>query len=129
MSPFDVVNIICESKEYDKDEVIQAYNAFLINKCFSNAKDLVFFANEMNQRYNLDDDQQFDFYMNLPLPRKKRYGLWTKKDAQDENLSLISEHYSINKQRAEEVLKILTPEQIAIIKDKMNKGGRNGKSS
>jgi hypothetical protein len=61
MSPFDIASHINEKKGVlDVDEV--GYNSYVINKVLSNTIDSVLFANEMNLRWNVPKQQQYDFY-------------------------------------------------------------------
>ena len=45
-----------------------------------------------------------------------------------ENLEYVKEFYGYNNEKAKVALDILTDEQISAIKQKMNKGGRDGRN-
>lgn len=99
------------------------YNAFIINRGLSNNIQTVLFANEMN-RYNfIPKDWQYSFFWN-GIPKGKRFDKWAKKTS-DDVIETIQSCYHINKLRAEEYAKILTAEQIDLIKQKLKKGGKN----
>lgn len=121
---FDVVNTI-NSKQGDQDEMVAAYNAFMVNKALSMNMDTVFFANEMNTRYSLGNKQQFDFYYNA-IPKAKRFGKWVKADERSEDINMVAQVYGVNERLAEQYLRLLTADQLELIKAKTMKGGRYG---
>lgn len=126
-SPFDIVKSINSKKDArDAEGFDKAYVPFIINKALANHQQTVLFANEMNQRAHLDVDMQYDFYYNGVTKNPKRFGKWRKKASQ-EDLELIQRHYGVNTQRAEEILKRLTKEQINEIKSLYFMGGRKAK--
>lgn len=126
MSPFDILKIIYEKKDHDREEVLADYDAFVINKGMSFNRDTVFFANVCNQFYSLDKGMQFDFLLGL-VPKGKRYGEWVKNTINNSDVDLVAEYFDINKTIAERYLSILTEDQLIIIKNKMAKGGRHGR--
>lgn len=126
MTPFEILDIIYLKKEHDRQEVLSNYKAFVINKGLSFNTDTLFFANAMNQYYNLGSDMMFDFYLN-GIPKGKRYGRWQKKDINNkDDIELIQQYFNVNVMVAEKYLELLTSEQIDSIRIKMIKGGANG---
>lgn len=123
ISPFDFVNAIHHSKEQliHDDWSEKQYNPFIVNKSLSFGSDTVIQANEMNSRPHLDKKLQFDFLINTVRPRK-RFNKWIKAD-KIENLEVIKQYYRYNTEKALQVMTILSPEQIQLIKDKMFTGG------
>jgi hypothetical protein len=99
----------------------KAYQAFLINKNFSNFHDTILYANEMNIHHTADKKLQFDYLLNSVRPRK-RFSPWHKKTIHND-FEYVKEYYGYNNKKTEEALKILSKEQIDIIKSKLNKGG------
>lgn len=97
------------------------YPAFIINRMLAGQLDCVLYANEMNKHYTMPYDMQYNFLLHT-IRKKKRFTPYLKK-SKLENLPLIMEYYNINTEKAEEYLKILSNEQIKLIKDKLNKGG------
>ena len=83
-------------------------------------------VNEINQFHHLDKKLQFDFLINSLRPRK-RYTPWVKA-MKLENLEYVKEFYGYDNEKAKVALDILDDEQISAIKQKMNKGGRNGRN-
>lgn len=128
MNPFDYVNAINLTKKNlmrgtENDQLAEkGYNPFLTNRALSYHNDTVFFANEMNQRHQLDKKMQFEFLLNIVRPRK-RFSNWSKKESGGD-LALVKEYYDYNDQKALQALSILTGEQIKHIRQKLEKGGK-----
>ena len=83
-------------------------------------------VNEINQLPHLDKRLQFDFLINSLRPRK-RFSPWMKA-TKLENLEYVKEYYGYNNEKAKEALEILNDEQISAIKQKLYKGGRDGRN-
>ena len=98
------------------------YPAFIINKCLAPFNDTIMLVNEMNYHNHLDNKLQYDFLLNS-LKREKRFASWMKA-SKVKNLEYVKEYFGYNNQKARAALDILTDEQIATIKDKLNKGGK-----
>ena len=118
----DWLNSINQNKKniYEEDPDAK-YPAYIINRCMSGHLDTVMFANEMNLSSHLDSDMQYSFYLNS-LRKKRRYSPWLKKD-KAENLDLIKQYFGYNNDKARDALRILTNDQIELIKSKLNTGG------
>ena len=101
------------------------YPAFVINKCLSAFPDTIHFVNEMNRLPNLDKKLQYDFLLNT-LRSRKRFAPWMKPN-KSEDLECVKEYYGYSNEKAKSALKLLSPEQIKYIKNKLNTGGTNGK--
>ena len=102
------------------------YPPFIVNKCIAPFPDTVMLVNEINQLHHLDKKLQFDFLINSLRPRK-RYTPWLKAKKL-KNLEYVKEFYGYNNAKAKAALDILNDEQISAIKQKLNKGGKNGRS-
>ena len=110
-----------EDEEWEKK-----YPSFIVNKCVAPFTDTILLVNEINQLHHLDKKMQFDFLLNSLRPRK-RYTPWLKAKKL-ENLDYVKEYYGYNNEKAKVALDILSDEQISAIKQKLNKGGRDGRS-
>ena len=106
--------------EEDPSE-IKNYPPYIINRCLSGHLDCVMFANEMNKYSFLDKDMQYSFYLNS-LRKKKRFSPWLRKDKVTD-LEIIKQYYGYSNEKASNALKILTPEQINYIKQRLETGG------
>ena len=127
MSPFDFLNAINTTKKNLFEEDAQAskdYKPFLINRGLSYFPDTIFYANQMNQHPSLDKDMQFFFFLNI-ISRKKRFSKWSKKDSETESLELVKEYYGYSSEKANEALKVLSEENLIMIKEKLYKGGKS----
>ena len=126
----DYLNAINHEKKnlMDTDDEMweKKYPPFIINKCLAPFPDTIFKVNEMNKHHQLDKKLQFDFLLNS-LRTRKRYTPWVKA-MKLENLEYVKEFYGYNNEKAKVALDILTDEQISAIKQKMNKGGRDGRN-
>ena len=106
--------------EEDPSE-IKNYPPYIINRCLSGHLDCILFANEMNKNSFLDKDMQYSFYLNT-LRKKKRFSPWLRKDKVTD-LEIIKQYYGYSNEKAFNALKILTPEQIKFIKQRLDTGG------
>ena len=106
--------------EEDPSE-IKNYPPYIINRCLSGHLDCVLFANEMNRYPNLDKDMQYSFYLNT-LRKKKRFSPWLRKEKVTD-LEIIKQYYGYSNEKASQALKILSQEQIAFIKQRLEIGG------
>ena len=110
----------------EEDEMREKkYPPFIVNKCLMPFQDTILFVNEMNQYPQLDKKLQFDFYLNS-LRSRNRYTPWMKAKKLN-NLECVKEYYGYNNEKARVALDILNDEQISAIKQKLDKGGRNGR--
>jgi|TARA_Y100000004_G_scaffold158094_1_gene184217 hypothetical protein len=122
----DYLNTINQTKEnlMDGDDPAweKNYPPFIINKCMSQHLDTIMFANEMNQYQGLDKKLQYDFFINIVRPRK-RFSPWGKKE-KISNLDIVKKFYGYSTEKAIQALRILSNDQIEIIRDKLNTGGK-----
>ena len=126
----DYLNAINHTKEplmdTEDEEWEKKYPPFIVNKCLAGFQDTIMLVNEINQYPHLDKKLQFDFLINSLRPRK-RYTPWVKA-MKLENLEYVKEFYGYNNEKAKVALDILDDEQISAIKQKMRKGGRDGRN-
>jgi len=119
----DWLNSINFTKEnlIEDPSQIKDYAPYIINRCLSGHLDCVLFANEMNKYSFLDKDMQYSFYLNT-LRKRKRFSPWLRKDKVTD-LEIIKQYYGYSNEKASNALKILTPEQINFIKQRLETGG------
>ena len=107
----------------DEDpDMIKDYAPYVINRCLSGHLDCILFANEMNKYHFLNKDMQYTFYLNT-LRKKKRFSPWLRKD-KIEDLESVKQYYGYSNEKAFQVLKILSNEQIEFIKQRLEIGGK-----
>ena len=109
-------NLIDEDSSIEKD-----YPPYIINRCYSGHLDAVMFANEMNMYNFLPKKMQYDFFINT-LRVKKRFSPWLRKD-EIKNLDYVKRYYGYSNEKAKQILKILSKEQLNFIKSKFETGG------
>jgi len=115
------INFNKENLIEEDSTLIKEYPPFIINKCLSGHLDCVLFANEMNKYHFLDKDMQYSFYLNI-LRKRKRFSPWLRKDKVSD-LDYVKQYYGYSNEKALQVLKILSHEQIEFIKQRLDTGG------
>ena len=113
---FNKTNLIEEDPSTIKD-----YAPYIINRCLSGNIDSILFANEMNKYSFRAKALQYSFYLNT-LRKKRRFSPWLRKDKVTD-LEIIKQYYAYSNEKASNALKILTPEQINFIKQRLETGG------
>ena len=125
----DYLNAINNTKEPlmdSEDETWEKkYPPFVVNKCLMPFQDTIFIVNEMNQLPNIDKKLQFDFFLNS-LRARKRYSPWAKA-TKLENLEYVKEFYGYSNAKAKSALDILSEDELATIRKRLYKGGKNGR--
>mgnify|MGYP003306521353 FL=1 len=109
-------NLIDEDPSIEKE-----YSPYIVNRCFSGHLDAILFANEMNKYNLLPKKMQYDFFINI-LRTKKRFSPWIRKD-KIKDLDYVKRYYGYSNEKALQVLKILTKQQLNFIKSKFEIGG------
>lgn len=108
-------------------EIDGDYEQWRVNTILANHKDIVLHVNEVN-KYNVPDKNHYNYLFNSV----KKYKRWSKGLSKEEKkkleqekelISLISEYYKYNTLRAKEALKLLSVDEIEIIKKRLDKGG------
>jgi hypothetical protein len=125
-SPFDYISAVSYTKKdmfKEEDFAHKEYAPFMVNRGLSYFPDTIMYANEMNRNDHLDKDCQFYFLLNS-ITKNKRWSKWAKKDPVSKNLELVKEYFGYSDERAKEALSVLTKDQLKLIKEKLDKGGR-----
>ena len=115
------INFTKDNLVEEDPNVIKDYPPYIINRCLSGHLDSIMFANEMNKYPNLDKALQYSFYLNT-LRKKKRFSPWLRKDKVTD-LEIVKQYYGYSNEKALNALKILTPDQINFIKQRLDIGG------
>jgi hypothetical protein len=119
MSPFDFINSINRSKPdmmKDDPSCEKEYNAFIVNRAFSYFPDTIEHAQNMNMYPNLPSRLQYD-YMRKAIKPRNRFTKWAKKTSTDD-VDFLKKHFSINQNRAEEARRLITDEQMKMIRER-----------
>ena len=120
----DWLNSINQTKKNlidDDPSIEKEYSPYIINRCYSGHLDAIMFANEMNQYHFLPKKMQYDFFLNT-LRVKKRFSPWLRKD-EIKDLNYVKRYYGYSNEKAKQILKILSKEQLNFIKSKFETGG------
>ncbi len=109
-------------RETENDELAEkGYDPWQTNRFFSFFYDTVLAANEMNKSYDLPKIMQYEYYL-YGVRKAKRKADWPKR-AKEEDIDLIARNYTLNINKAKEVLSILTRDQVDEIRYKMSNVG------
>lgn len=101
----------------------KGYDPFMINRCLAQNIDTLLSADRMNQLHHLPKDIHYA-YLLADVSQKKRYGKWAKKPEVNKDLELICSYYEVNHEVAQGYLRLLKPEQIEELRERMSGGGR-----
>ena len=115
------INFTKQNLIEEDPDAINKYPPYIVNRCLSGHLDCIMFANEMNKFPNLDKDLQYSFYLNTHR-KKRRFSPWLRKDKVTD-LEIVKQYYGYSNEKASNALKILTPEQINFIKQRLDIGG------
>ena len=124
MSPFEFLNAINFTKKnvMSDPENEKYYNSFIINRSLSYFPDTVAIANEMNKYHHLDSRLQFSFLINI-IRKRKRFSKWIKPEIEND-VEVVKEYYGYSNEKARQVIQLLTPQQLDVLRKKVSKGGR-----
>ena len=126
----DYLQAINETKkpllDSDDKEWEKKYPPFVINRCLSMFYDTIMHSNEMNGLHFLPKTMQFHYLINS-IRKKKRFGGKWLSQAKLKDMDIVKEYYGFSNAKAKEALTLLTKDQIEIIRNNLNKGGRKRK--
>ena len=118
LNPFLYVKSI-NKKDYQYD--LSGYNPFLTNRAFAAFIDTVMFAEQMNQAHLLSPALQYDFYY-YGIRKGSRFDP-IPKPTEPEGLEVVMAYYDYSKQKAREVMSLLSKQDILNMIKSMDKGG------
>lgn len=125
LTPFDYIDAISHTKEdlFDGNENAEKeYNAYIVNRGLSFGADTVLYANEMNRYHFLQKQHQFQFLQGT-IRKRKRYNSWIRAEKESEDIAALKEYYNYSNDDAKYALSLLMPDQLELIKQRLNKGG------
>ena len=128
-NPFVYVDSVTNSKKNlmrgsaNDDLAEKGYKPYMTNRSLSYHQDCILYANEMNMRKHLEHKLQYEYLLNTLRKRKRRGSKWGK-DKPDATVEMIMEYYGYGRAKAEQVLRVLTDEQLAMIEVALDKGGK-----
>ena len=104
------------------DENEKEYNPYIVNKALSFHKDCILYANEINKVPDIDKLMQYDYLQKSIRKYKRPFQKWEKL-IKSKELSIIKEYYKLSNEKAKELVNIITPSQIKVLEQKLDKGG------
>ena len=127
MNPFEFLNSINYNKndlmsDQEEQEIETKYNSFLVNRSLSYFPDTVAVSNEMNRYHHLDNKLQYHFLLNM-VRKRKRFSKWMKVDEMSD-IEVVKKYYGYNNIKAKQALSLLSRDQLTIIRQKVDQGGR-----
>lgn len=126
----DYLSAINQTKEplldSEDEEWTKKYPPFIVNKCVAPFPDTILLVNEINQQHHVDKKLQFDFLLNS-LRARSRYAPWLKAKKY-KDIEYVKEFYGYGNAKAKSALDLLSDDELSAIKQRLNKGGRNGRS-
>jgi len=124
LSPFDFLNSINSTKKdlMEDPDTEKQYVPFVVNRTLSYFPDTVAIANEMNKYHHLDSKLQYQFLINI-IRKRKRFSKWIKSELEN-NIDKVKEYYGYSDAKARQILPLLSTDQLNIIINKVDKGGR-----
>lgn len=116
----DILPSIMQTKKYALEEEGD-YVPFVVNRALSYHADCLLAANEMNRNYEVHKAAQYQFLLNTVRSQKRSYSKW-EKPIENEDLESVKLFFGYSTAKAVEALRILTEEQIAMVRTKTKLG-------
>lgn len=117
----DIIPSILQTKK-DVLEEEKDYVPYVVNRALSYHLDCILYTNQMNIHNKLDKRLQYQYLLNSIRPMKRKFQPWQKASV-EKDLEYVKEYYGYSDEKAKDALRILTDDQIALIKEKLDKGG------
>lgn len=117
----EIIPSILQTKK-DVLDTEKDYVPFLVNRSLSYHMDCILHANQMNLNPSISPKLQYQYLLNTIRPMKRKFQPW-QKQGEVKNLEYVKEYFGYSNEKAKEALRILSDEQIALIKEKLEKGG------
>lgn len=115
-------SILTSKKEVELINERTDYPAWNINRVLANYKDCILYANMMNMNSHISQKLQYQFLLNTVRPIKRPFNK-TDRDKVNRDLESVKLYFSYSNEKAKDALRILSDEQIALIREKTEKGG------
>lgn len=117
----EIIPSILQTKKDVLDNV-KDYKPYLVNRSLSYHIDCILYANQMNMNHHLDEKLQYQYLLNTIRPMKRSFKSWQKASG-TKDIDCIKEYFGYSNDIAKEALRLLTDEQITLIKEQLEKGG------
>jgi hypothetical protein len=117
------VNLFAENR--DDLTVEKEYSPYIINRCMSYFPDTIFQVNQINRFGDVPKEHHFMFLSGI-IPKRKRFSKWIKKEKFDD-IDLVKQVFGYSTKRAEEVVSLLSKEQLQEMRNSLYTGGVKSK--
>jgi len=118
----EIIPSILQTKKYVLDEE-KDYKGFLVNRSLSYHMDCILYANQMNMNHSIPAKLQYQYLLHTIRPMKNRKFQPWQKQAVVKELDCVKEYFGYSDEKAKEALRILSEDDLKIIKVKLDKGG------
>ncbi len=95
--------------------ILKNYNIYIINRILAKHKDILPFIVELNKFNTIKPDEHYE-YLLYSIPKGRRFAKM-KKPKEYKDIEYIKQHYNISEQKAIEVMKILSSEDVKKLKE------------
>jgi hypothetical protein len=115
MSTKTSFDFITSVNNQQKIEIDKNYNQFLLVRGFSYFVDTILYSSEANSFTNVPNNLHYEYFFNS-ISKKKRYSKWFKSEKK-EQLDMVAQYYNFSYAKANEALKVLSPENLEYISE------------
>lgn len=117
---FDQLGSLLTTNQYWlSEENVPTYNPIGVNVGISQHIDAILHVNEMNKYWLYMSPKMHYDYLFYSLRKVKRpFRKWAKK-VKDEDIDMVVAYYQINRNKAEDIVSILTKEQLESIREEL----------
>lgn len=120
---FDFIDSITVTKKNllltEQDEKRYARCRWLVRRGLSFSPDLIETVNMINTM-SMSPQMEYEFFLNF-IPVKIRRPRWSKKSAASLYMESVQQYYGYSETKAEQAIKILSVEQLAMIEKRIQK--------
>lgn len=119
----EIIPSILQTKKDVLDEE-KDYKPFLVNRSLSYHMDCIMYANQMNLNSNLDSKLQYQYLLQSIRPMKRKFQPW-QKASKLKDIDCVKEYFGYSNEKAKEALRILSTDDLDLIRSRLDKGGIN----
>lgn len=119
----EIIPSILQTKKNVLDEE-KDYKPFLVNRSLSYHMDCIMYANQMNLNSNLDSKLQYQYLLQSIRPMKRKFQPW-QKASKLKDIDCVKEYFGYSNEKAKEALRILSTDDLDLIRSRLDKGGIN----
>ena len=122
----EIIPSILETKKnvFEYDHEYKDYVPFIVNRALSYHIDCIHYVNELNLYPFLEKDMQYQYLLNSIRKMKRKFQKWQKAEVV-QDLECVKIFFGYSNEKAKDVLRVLSKEQIAEIRKRTETGGAN----